>query len=109
ALDRLDIGGFRFTRGSTIPGGNVSADFNASLIPLALWMPEELLLRLARSYGTRLRDILGDATSLRDLGRHFGAGLYEREIRYLIDTEFAKTAEDIIWRRTKLGLQLTPK
>ena len=43
------------------------------------------------------------------MGRHFGAGLYEREVRYLMDVEFAKTAEDILWRRTKLGLKLTPK
>ena len=46
---------------------------------------------------------------LRDMGRHFGAGLYEREVRYLHDPEFARTAEDIIWRRTKLGLKLRPK
>ncbi|HWN83304.1 MAG TPA: glycerol-3-phosphate dehydrogenase C-terminal domain-containing protein, partial [Candidatus Udaeobacter sp.] len=44
---------------------------------------------------------------LDQLGRHFGAGLYEREVRYLLDTEFARTAEDIIWRRTKLGLQMS--
>jgi glycerol-3-phosphate dehydrogenase len=109
ALDKLGVGGFKFTRNSTIPGGNIDAAFNASLIPLALWMPEDLLLRLARAYGTRLKNVVGDAVHLRDLGRHFGAGLYEREVRYLLDTEFAKTAEDIIWRRTKLGLQLRPK
>ena len=109
ALDRLGIGGFKFTRNSTIPGGNIDAAFNASLIPLALWMPEELVVRLARAYGTRLKNVVGDAVHLRDMGRHFGAGLYEREVRYLLDTEFARTAEDIIWRRTKLGLRLTPK
>jgi glycerol-3-phosphate dehydrogenase len=108
-LDKLGVGGFKFTRNSTIPGGNVDAAFNASLIPLALWMPEDLIVRLARAYGTRLKNIVGDAVHLRDLGRHFGAGLYEREVRYLIDTEFARTAEDVIWRRTKLGLRLTPK
>jgi glycerol-3-phosphate dehydrogenase len=109
ALDKLGIGGFRFTRNSTIPGGNIDAAFNASLIPLALWMPEELIVRLARSYGTRLKHLVGDAVHLRDMGRDFGAGLYEREVRYLIDVEFARTAEDILWRRTKLGLKLTPK
>ena len=72
-------------------------------------MTSNAFLRLARSYGTRLKNIVGDAVHLRDMGRHFGAGLYERDIRYLIDTEFARTAEDIVWRRTKLGLQLTPK
>ena len=71
-------------------------------------MPERPRLRLARAYGTRLDRLLdGDAVHLRDLGRHFGAGLYEREVRYLIDTEFARTADDILWRRTKLGLELT--
>jgi glycerol-3-phosphate dehydrogenase len=72
-------------------------------------MPEELVLRLARAYGTRLTQVVGNAVHLRDMGRHFGAGLYEREVRYLLDVEFAKTADDIIWRRTKLGLKLTPK
>ena len=46
-------------------------------------------------------------TSLADLGRDFGAGLYEAEVRYLVETEFARTAEDILWRRTKLGLVMT--
>ena len=109
ALDRLGVGGFKFTRNSTIPGGNIDAAFNASLIPLALWMPEELVVRLARAYGTRLRNVVGNAVHLRDLGRHFGAGLYEREVRYLLGTEFAKTADDILWRRTKLGLKLSAK
>jgi len=109
ALDKLGIGGFRFTRTQPLPGGDIDAAFNAAMIPLALWMPEELVIRLARAYGTRLVNVVGNAVHLRDLGRHFGAGLYEREVRYLIDTEFAKTADDILWRRTKLGLKLTPK
>ncbi len=109
ALDRLGIGGFRFTRTAPLPGGDIDAAFSAALIPLALWMPEELVIRLARAYGTRIAEVVGNAVHLRDMGRHFGAGLYEREVRYLVDHEFARTAEDIIWRRTKLGLQLTPK
>ena len=109
ALDKLGVGGFRFTRTAPLPGGDIDQAFNVALIPLALWMPEELVLRLARAYGTRLKNVVGNAVHLRDLGRHFGAGLYEREVRYLIDTEFAKSADDILWRRTKLGLKLTPK
>jgi glycerol-3-phosphate dehydrogenase len=108
-MDRLGVGGFRFTRTAPLPGGDIDQAFNVALIPLALWMPEELVLRLARAYGTRLKNIVGNAVHLRDLGRHFGAGLYEREVRYLIDVEFAKSADDILWRRTKLGLKLTPK
>ena len=48
-----------------------------------------------------------NARELADLGRHFGAGLYEAEVRYLVETEFARTAEDIVWRRTKLGLEMS--
>jgi glycerol-3-phosphate dehydrogenase len=108
ALARLGVGGLKFTATSPLPGGNVTAAFNARLAALALWLPEPLLARLARSYGTRLEVLLGDAERIADLGRHFGAGLYEAEVRYLIKVEFARTAEDIIWRRTKLGLEMSP-
>jgi len=106
-LDALGVGGFKFTAGSTLPGGNIGAAFNAELAELARWMPAPLVQRLARAYGTRLERVLDGAVSLDDMGRHFGAGLYEREIRYLIGTEFAQTAEDILWRRTKLGLAMS--
>lgn len=109
ALEKLGVGGFKFTRTQPLPGGDIDLAFNAALIPLALWMPEELLVRLARAYGTRVARLVGPAIHLRDMGRHFGAGLYEREVRYLIDHEFARTAEDVLWRRTKLGLRLTAK
>jgi len=109
ALDKLGVGGFKFTRNSPLPGGNLTPVFNARLDELAIWMPAPLLGRLAQAYGTRLDAILGDASSLADLGRHFGAGLYEAEVRHLIDNEFARTADDILWRRTKLGLELSAK
>ncbi len=57
-----------------------------------------------RLYGTLARTLLGEAKTLADLGRDFGAGLYEAEVRYLIDREWARTAEDVLWRRTKRGL-----
>ena len=63
--------------------------------------------RLVRCYGTRARQILGDARSLDDLGRQFGAGLSEREVDYLRRFEWAVSSDDILWRRTKLGLRLT--
>jgi len=107
ALDALGVGGLKFTALSPLPGGNLSAAFNARLDALAGWLPAPLLQRLAFAYGTRLEALLGDAAALADLGRHFGAGLYEAEVRYLIDAEFARTAEDILWRRTKLGLAMT--
>ena len=106
ALDRLGATGLKFTRTSALPGGDLLPPFLGWIETLG-WMAPELLARLARAYGTRLRDLIGDAGSMADLGRHFGAGLYEREVRYLRDKEFARTADDILWRRTKLGLRLT--
>lgn len=107
ALDALGIGGFKFTVNSPLPGGNITRGFNTWLDELRAWMPADLLARLANAYGTRLDRLLDEVDSLEDLGRSFGGGLYEREVRYLIDTEFAKTADDILWRRTKLGLVLS--
>lgn len=65
------------------------------------------LERLCRLYGTCARKILGSAQSLSDLGRHFGGTLTKREIDYLMREEWAQTADDILWRRTKLGLVLS--
>ena len=108
ALDRLEIEGLKFTATSALPGGNINRGFNAWLTELAAWMPASLLQRLSRAYGTRLDHILDGIESIDQLGRHFGGGLYEQEVRYLTETEFARTADDILWRRTKLGLFLTP-
>lgn len=63
--------------------------------------------RLVRAYGTRVADLLGDARSEADLGTHYGAGLTEAELRYLARAEWARTADDVLWRRSKLGLRLT--
>ncbi len=62
--------------------------------------------RLARLYGTRAWQLLDGAADAASLGRHFGADLYEAELRYLVAEEWAATAEDVLWRRTKLGLRL---
>jgi glycerol-3-phosphate dehydrogenase len=107
ALDMLGIEGRRSTGWSELPGGDVYEDFNRYLEALADWVPQPLLGRLGRAYGTRLRVLIGEASRLEDLGRHFGAGLYEAEIRYLQTHEFARAAEDIVWRRTKLGLHMS--
>jgi glycerol-3-phosphate dehydrogenase len=107
ALDALGIGGLKFTALAPLPGGNVTAAFNQRLGALAAGFPPALLRRLASAYGTRIDSVLGDAESPAGLGRHFGAGLYEAEVRYLLDVEFARTADDILWRRTKLGLAMT--
>jgi glycerol-3-phosphate dehydrogenase len=63
--------------------------------------------RLAHAYGTRAAKLLGAAKSMADLGRDFGATLTESEVRYLISHEWACTAADIVWRRSKLGLRMS--
>jgi glycerol-3-phosphate dehydrogenase len=63
--------------------------------------------RLAHAYGTRATKVLGAARSLADLGQSFGGTLTESEVRYLMLNEWACTAEDIVWRRSKLGLRLS--
>ncbi len=63
--------------------------------------------RLVRSYGTNCRKILKNIESKEGLGQDFGAGLTEREVQYLIENEWARTAEDIVWRRSKLGIRMT--
>lgn len=65
-----------------------------------------LLLRPCRAYGSRIECILSGARSPGDLGEHFGGGLYEAELRHLIDEEWARVPDDVLWRRTKLGLHL---
>jgi glycerol-3-phosphate dehydrogenase len=71
------------------------------------FLEETTARRLVRAYGTRVSAVLQDAKSAADLGRMFGAHLSEAEIRYLSHVEWAMTAEDIVWRRSKLGLRLS--
>ena len=73
-----------------------------------LFLPKPLARRLARAYGTRASRILGEAKAMDGLGENFGGGLTEAEIGYLIAEEFARTADDILWRRSKLGLHVPP-
>jgi glycerol-3-phosphate dehydrogenase len=72
------------------------------------WLDAATVVRLARAYGTRAERILVKAGGACDLGVDFGAGLFQAEIDYLIGQEFALTAEDILWRRSKRGLHLSP-
>ena len=93
--------------GGDLPGANFDA-FLAELRQRRPWLPEKMAHRLARAYGTRVEELLGGAERMEDLGRHFGGGLTEREVDYLREREWAITAEDILWRRSKLGMHLAP-
>lgn len=100
-----------WTRGATLPGGEIpDADYVRFAEEMRVrypWMPRALLSHYGRLYGARLTRIVGDATALEGLGRHFGGNLYEAEVRYLVEHEWAETAEDVFWRRTKEGLRMT--
>jgi glycerol-3-phosphate dehydrogenase len=71
------------------------------------WLPEELRRALARRHGANAYRLLENARSLSDLGGYFGAGLYAREIDYMVEREWAQSGDDILYRRTKAGLHLT--
>ncbi|ODT83503.1 MAG: glycerol-3-phosphate dehydrogenase [Pelagibacterium sp. SCN 64-44] len=105
--------GAPWTAESTLPGGDFGVkSFDAEVRRLGLdypGLPAGLLRRLMRLYGTRARTILGEAGSEADLGPHFGADLYAAEVDYLVANEWARTAQDILWRRTKLGLWTAPE
>ena len=82
-------------------------DLAAALSGEYPFLDRSIINRLVRSYGVRTRIFLADAQSVTDLGQHFGHGLYQAEVDYLIHTEWARSAEDILWRRSKLGLRFT--
>ncbi len=100
-----------WTREASLPGGEIpNADYPAfanSLRTAYPWMPRSLVNHYGRLYGARTSQVVGEATSIADLGRHFGGNLYEAEARYLVASEWAQTAEDILMRRTKEGLHMT--
>jgi len=102
-----------WTAKAPLPGGDMpDADFErffAELRRANPWLPEALAHHYARLYGTRTRDVLNGARDMTGLGRHFGGLLYECEIDYLRRAEWAKSAEDVLDRRTKHGLHITPQ
>ena len=97
-----------WTRDATLPGGDFPTDGFAALVEDLRrrfpFLEKPHATRLARLYGTKAGEVLRNARSHADLGRHFGADLYETEIRYLVEKEWAVTSDDILWRRTKRGL-----
>jgi glycerol-3-phosphate dehydrogenase len=100
-----------WTAQAPLPGGDiVGADFEGFLTEIESeypWLPHDLALHWGRLYGTRTRMILGDATSLEGLGIQFGARLFEAEARYLVTHEWARSAQDVLHRRTKENLHMS--
>ena len=94
--------------GGDLPNGDRDA-WLAELVRRYPALPRDLLRVLARRHGTRAAMVLGDARAVADLGADFGAGLTEREIGYLRHEEWALSADDILWRRTKCGLPMKPE
>jgi glycerol-3-phosphate dehydrogenase len=99
-----------WTRGSTLPGGDIDkADFEAfarQQTSRYAFAPPKLIRRLCRAYGTRIERIMGNARVLSDLGQEIAPQLYEAELQYMRDNEWARTGADALWRRSKLGLRL---
>ncbi len=105
--------GDEWTAEAFLPGGNLNG------LSLGVYIknkqhnnpdiPADLIKRYCRLYGNRIETLLSGKKTTADLGRHFGADLYQAEIDYLCEHEWAQTAEDILWRRTKLGLVLSDK
>jgi len=100
-----------WTESALLPGGDLyDADFDrffADMQKRYSALNEDLLQRLCHAYGTRITLILGDGETQPELGQNFGAGLYEIEAKYLINHEWATSADDILWRRSKLGLHMS--
>jgi glycerol-3-phosphate dehydrogenase len=98
-----------WTATEKLPGGDVP-HFNRFRDEMSSRYPElgrDFLEGIVRRHGSRAPDVLGEAKHLGDLGRYFGGGLTEREVDYMRRHEWATTAEDVLWRRSKCGLHMT--
>ncbi len=115
----LGVSARGWTAAAPLPGGDLGAEIRASGNPMAdfeqfcqqqagrwPWLPATLLARCARAYGTRMTQVIGQAGELAQLGEEIAPGLYAAEVNYLVEHEWARTAEDVLWRRSKLGLHL---
>jgi glycerol-3-phosphate dehydrogenase len=100
--------GPEWTATTPLPGGDIGGTnfekFCRQFSTKYGWLPPALARRYAQAYGTRAEIFLKNAQALTDLGESIGMGLYTREIQYLVENEWALTSDDILWRRTKLGL-----
>ncbi len=100
-----------WTEKVALPGGDVAGGDPDRLIQQLAHersgLPQELLTALVHRHGTLTTEVLGDAREVQALGMHFGADLYAREVDYLIEREWARSVDDVLWRRTKAGLRLS--
>lgn len=107
----LDTKDTPWTADAVLPGGDFPhASYEAAFADYAArydWMDAVMLKRLLRAYGTRIEQIVGDAKAMGDLGKCYGHDLYEAEVGYLMDQEWVRDIDDLIWRRSKLGLRLS--
>lgn len=111
-LTPLVGGGAPWTADAALPGGDFKVKERDQLVADLQadypFLDDRWALRLIKGYGTEARVILGDAKSAGDLGQDFGATLTEAEVKWLMAKEYAVSADDVVWRRSKLGLRLTP-
>lgn len=102
-----------WTHHAHLPGGDFAYSQKDELIAQFRWdfpfLDEGQMGRMFKAYGTKASEMLKGLTEAKQMGKDFGAGLTEIEVRWLMEHEWAQTAEDVIWRRTKLGLRLTDK
>ncbi|AXI46183.1 glycerol-3-phosphate dehydrogenase [Sulfitobacter sp. SK012] len=100
-----------WTAGVPLPGGDFPVDgvaaLQGQLAEKYPFLSKRWASRMVKAYGLEAFEVLGDAKTAADLGQDFGADLTEREVKWLTQKEFAVSAEDIVWRRSKLGLRLT--
>ena len=104
-----------WTATAMLPGGDIGSrygdvDFEGFVARFAAqhpWMPSDLAWRYARNYGARAAMIVGDAKDISGLGQDLGDGIYEAELSYLVEQEWLVEAEDLLWRRSKLGLHVS--
>lgn len=102
-----------WTEQSALPGGAMPAggldDFvRREIAPAYPWLPPAQRAAMARRHGSELPELLGGAQDMGDLGEDFGGGLCEREVEWMVAREWARSADDILWRRSKCGLHMTP-
>lgn len=118
AVDRMGeripaLAGGHWTDSKPLPGGDFGVyEVDRQLADLKARYPfleHRWAERLIHCYGTLAPQVLGDAQGLQDCGQHFGHGLTAREVDYLMAREWARDAQDVLWRRTKLGLRLSPE